>query len=150
LHDRLLSEIAGLQSQDRATSWARQSLPAKNRLATSDAKLVEDAFEHKLSEFSPSESDGSLERSSSVSSIPGSDAASQTIGASNSADWHRSNEIDKSVLAVSAPRRYRNKEHLRFVARQPCLLCARVPSRGKGMASAIPSGQRHFPRGRST
>jgi hypothetical protein len=128
LRDRLLSEIAGLQSQDRATSWACQSLPAKNRLTTSDAKLVEDAFEHKLSEFSPSESDGSLERSSSESSIPGSDAASQTIGASNSADRHRSNEIDKSVLAVSAPRRYRNKEHLRFVARQPCLLCARMPS----------------------
>ena len=26
------------------------------------------------------------------------------------------------------PRRYRNKEHLRFVARQPCLLCGRKPS----------------------
>src|SRR5215470_17248853 len=28
--------------------------------------------------------------------------------------------IDKSVLAVSAPRRYRNKEHLRYVTLQPC------------------------------
>src|SRR5262249_38704962 len=36
--------------------------------------------------------------------------------------------IDKSVLAVSAPRRYRHKEHLRFVAQQPCLLCSRKPS----------------------
>jgi hypothetical protein len=27
--------------------------------------------------------------------------------------------IDKSVLAVSAPRRYRNKEHLRYVTLQP-------------------------------
>jgi hypothetical protein len=32
------------------------------------------------------------------------------------------------VLAVSAPRRYRNKEHLRYVTLQPCLLCARKPS----------------------
>src|SRR5262249_10353706 len=36
--------------------------------------------------------------------------------------------IDKSVLAVAAPRRYRNREHLRFVARQPCLVCGRKPS----------------------
>ena len=36
--------------------------------------------------------------------------------------------IDKSVLTVAEPRRYRNKEHLRFVAQQPCLLCARKPS----------------------
>ena len=36
--------------------------------------------------------------------------------------------IDKSVLAVAAPRRYRNREHLRYVARQPCLVCGRKPS----------------------
>src|SRR5262249_60682562 len=36
--------------------------------------------------------------------------------------------IDKSVLTVAAPRRYRNRDHLRFVMRQPCLLCGRKPS----------------------
>src|SRR5262249_9514933 len=36
--------------------------------------------------------------------------------------------IDKSVLAVAAPRRYRNREHLRYVAKQPCLICGRKPS----------------------
>src|SRR5262249_12256707 len=36
--------------------------------------------------------------------------------------------IDKSVLAVAAPRRYRNREHLRYVAQQACLLCGRKPS----------------------
>ena len=36
--------------------------------------------------------------------------------------------IDKSVLALSEPKRHRNKEHLRFVAQQPCLVCARTPS----------------------
>src|SRR5262249_27789479 len=29
---------------------------------------------------------------------------------------------------VAAPRRYRNREHLRFVAQQPCLVCGRKPS----------------------
>ena len=32
------------------------------------------------------------------------------------------------MLTLSTPRRYRNKEHLRFVAQQPCLLCGRKPS----------------------
>jgi hypothetical protein len=32
------------------------------------------------------------------------------------------------VLAVAAPRRYRNREHLRFVAKQSCLICGRKPS----------------------
>ena len=36
--------------------------------------------------------------------------------------------IDKSLLEIAEPKRHRNKEHLRFVARQPCLICARTPS----------------------
>jgi len=36
--------------------------------------------------------------------------------------------IDKSVLAFPEPRRIRDKEHLKFVGRQPCLICARTPS----------------------
>jgi hypothetical protein len=36
--------------------------------------------------------------------------------------------IDKSVLAVAAPRRYRNRAHLRYVAQQACLVCGRKPS----------------------
>jgi hypothetical protein len=39
-----------------------------------------------------------------------------------------SNRIDKSLLALNVPRRYRNKDHLRFVAQRPCLLCALKPS----------------------
>ena len=33
--------------------------------------------------------------------------------------------VDKSILAFSEPRRYRNREHLKFVASQPCLICDR-------------------------
>jgi hypothetical protein len=36
--------------------------------------------------------------------------------------------IDKSILSVAAPRRYRNREHLRYVAQQACLVCGRKPS----------------------
>ncbi|HEY7972444.1 MAG TPA: hypothetical protein VID96_05920, partial [Xanthobacteraceae bacterium] len=36
--------------------------------------------------------------------------------------------IDKSVLAFPEPRRIRDKEHLKFVGQQPCLICGRSPS----------------------
>jgi hypothetical protein len=36
--------------------------------------------------------------------------------------------VDKSVLTLGEPKRIRCKEHLRFVASQPCLICGRSPS----------------------
>jgi hypothetical protein len=41
----------------------------------------------------------------------------------NAVLWH----VDKSALALSEPRRYRDRAHLEFVASQPCLLCGRQP-----------------------
>ena len=35
--------------------------------------------------------------------------------------------IDKSALTLSEPKRIRDKEHLKFVALQPCLVCGREP-----------------------
>ena len=62
--------------------------------------------------------------------IPAADLpiAAEPLGRSGSADEHEPSRIDKSVLTVGTPKRYRNKEHLRFVAQQPCLLCGRKPS----------------------
>jgi hypothetical protein len=37
-------------------------------------------------------------------------------------------KIDKSVLAISEPKRIRCKEHLRYVAQQSCIICGRSPS----------------------
>jgi hypothetical protein len=37
-------------------------------------------------------------------------------------------KIQKSELAISEPRRYRDKAHLKFVASQPCLVCGRSPA----------------------
>jgi hypothetical protein len=36
--------------------------------------------------------------------------------------------IDKSALTIGEPKRIRSKEHLRFVASQPCMICGRAPS----------------------
>jgi hypothetical protein len=37
-------------------------------------------------------------------------------------------KVDKSTLRFGEPKRIRSKEHLRFVAQQPCLICGRKPS----------------------
>src|SRR5499427_858233 len=56
LREKLLAEIGNITSADLATAWAREALTAKNSLAAPDANLVEDAFEHRLSELAPSAS----------------------------------------------------------------------------------------------
>ncbi len=40
----------------------------------------------------------------------------------------RSGVIDKSMLALPEPRRVRDREHVRHVTQQPCLICGRRPS----------------------
>jgi ERF superfamily len=123
LRDRLLGEIAGLQSQESAANWAQRALPAKNRLSAEDAKLLEEAFEKRLFEFLPSES-------AEVVNVDHSESFSD--GGHDTDNLHERSVdqagIDKSVLTVAAPRRYRNRDHLRFVMHQPCLLCGRKPS----------------------
>src|SRR5262245_8248683 len=44
LRDRLLAEIGEITSTERAASWAQEALAAKNKLAASDAKLIEDTI----------------------------------------------------------------------------------------------------------
>ena len=46
--------------------------------------------------------------------------------------------VDKSALPISAPRRVRDKDHLRFVASQPCLVCGRSPGHAHHIRYAQP------------
>ena len=48
--------------------------------------------------------------------------------AKGNGDLDQPNGIDKSALVISTPRRYRNREHLRYVAQQACLICGRKQS----------------------
>src|SRR5207245_1241445 len=55
LCEKLLMDVGNITSADVASAWAREALTAKNSLTVADAKLVEDAFERKLSELPSSE-----------------------------------------------------------------------------------------------
>jgi hypothetical protein len=121
LRDRLLDEIAALHSPESATAWAKGGLLAKNQLTAADAKLVEDAFATRLSQFLAD----ALEASSRQSHACDQQVASIEQPSPESA---AAIEIDKSVLTLGTPRRYRNRNHLQFVTQQSCLLCGRKPS----------------------
>jgi ERF superfamily len=123
LRDRLLAEIGNIGSAELAASWAREALAAKNKLAAPDAKLIEDGFEQRLSELASAGTDPLNDDAPAIA-----DADFQETARAASTDPDQPDGIDKSVLAVAAPRRYRNREHLRAVAKQPCLICGRKPS----------------------
>jgi hypothetical protein len=124
LREKLLIEVSNIPSAHLAVAWAREALTAKNSLTAADAKLVEGAFERRLSELPSSDAAGPSNDDSPVPQIAGPQvtAATETTGVS------QAKGIDKSILAVAAPRRYRNREHLRYVAQQACLICGRKQS----------------------
>jgi ERF superfamily len=123
LREKLLTEVGNIPSADFAAAWAREALTAKNSLTATDARLVEDAFERRLSELPSSDAPAPSNDDSS-----GQIAAPQVLATTESTHAGQAKGIDKSILTVAAPRRYRSREHLRYVMQQPCLVCGRKPS----------------------
>jgi hypothetical protein len=117
-------EVQNIASADLAGTWAGEALVAKNSLTAADAKLVEDAFERKLLDLPSADAPAPSNDRSSVPQI----AAQQETVTPENTDAGQAKGIDKSILTVAAPRRYRNREHLRYVMQQPCLVCGRKPS----------------------
>jgi hypothetical protein len=126
LREKLLTAVGNITSADSAVIWAQEALVAKNRLAAADAKLVEDAFEHRLSALAPSATVGAADDAAPTTRVE-CVGVHETLAKGNG-DLDQSDGIDKSVLIIAAPRRYRNREHLRYVAQQACLICGRKQS----------------------
>ncbi len=107
LKRELLREIECLGSTDDAALWAQRRLVAKNQLSSADSQQVEEAFAAKLESIHPqnaSVDDHGITEKTAIS------------------------EIDKSILAFPEPRRIRDRDHIRRVIKQACLICGRRPS----------------------
>jgi hypothetical protein len=139
--DRLIASLAKLRFSDELAMWARDALPLKHALDAPDALRVEQAFAAKLT---------SCDQESVADDLPvgqahGHEASHELtpdrppLIQSEKARTRSKRKyddvsqaplpgIDKSVLAFPEPRRVRDKEHLKFVGRQPCLICGRTPS----------------------
>jgi hypothetical protein len=93
-----------------------RNLSAKNCLIPADPQQVENAFQSKLAKLTTAtENDGPLP---SIPSSSTADPAAKSVR----------DGIDKSRLAHPVARRLRDKLHVKFVAKQPCVICGRSPS----------------------
>jgi hypothetical protein len=122
LRDRLIAEISDLASGDDAAIWAHRRLPEKYTLTTPDAARVEECFQVRLWSFEVPVTEVPPPRETTD---PGETAE---IPDPQELETHRQSKIvDKSRLALPEPRRIRDREHVRYVARQSCLVCGRKP-----------------------
>jgi len=112
LRDKLIAELKELNSADHAAEWAHCVMRSKNSLVPQDAKQIELAFQLKLSTFIT-------------------EAANAATSKPRTARRRGRDEqiaINKTVLALPVPRRVRDREHVKAVAKQPCLVCGRRPA----------------------
>jgi hypothetical protein len=122
LRDRLLGELNELASGDDAALWAHRSLPEKNRMIAVDAQRVEQAFQEKMTAVAlPAELHTSEQTERPLKPHRSKPAKSMKRRS-------QPKGIDKSTLLLAEPRRVRDREHVRYVAEQPCLICGRSPS----------------------
>jgi hypothetical protein len=119
LREHLLTDLAGAVTGADLDRWAHICLPAKNTLTGDDARLVEETFQAKLNALAMADTDR-------PEAAP-SDQAAFSPEIQEATAETKPARIDKSVLAFPELRRHRDKTHLRFVARQRCLVCARQP-----------------------
>ena len=121
LRDQLMSELKDVKSAEDAALWARRILPAKNALNSADARQIEDAFQARLA-LVPDASGEPDRLSPKVMIAPNAEQAQGSIRKPGPAS------IDKSHLPYPEPRRIRDRDHVRFVTKQPCLICGRRPA----------------------
>jgi hypothetical protein len=118
LREQLIAELEAICSAEDAAKWAHRVIGPKNSLTAADAECVEQAFRTQLASISTDAASGSWQRKADLPArrpVRGKKERGSVV-------------IDKSVLALPAPRRIRDREHVKLVAKQPCLVCGRTPA----------------------
>jgi hypothetical protein len=113
LRRQLMSELEQLSEPEALAAWAHRALPLKNQLSLADAQAVEAAFEKRLSELGDP--------------VPALLPESQRAGDPDRPPQQTERDAE-AVTVISKPVRDRDREYLKFVAAQPCLVCGRTPS----------------------
>jgi hypothetical protein len=124
LRDRLLLELEALRSSDEAGLWARHGLIAKNSLAKADADAVEALFRAKLAALKVKDEAAEIVHAppdAPLSHKSGPDADAPPEHSPQSGDSNRRRLVAKTI-------RLRDRDHRKFISRQPCLICGRTPT----------------------
>ena len=146
LRDSLIEQLAAINSADEAAVWVQRQMPAKNTLTAADAKMVEERFKARLSTISDSPCPDGPSEGPPLSGAPDALLAPTArphalaeqgrvtvggpgVGASDKASRRAKTQPRKDVVyALGKTVRLRDKDHRKFVLRQACLVCGRVPS----------------------
>jgi hypothetical protein len=162
LRDRMVAELDGLCSADEAADWVHRRLPDKNTLTMADAQQVEISFQTKLAAIEAASPDeGIAEVTSSVPSpsSPVPEVVNSPMGSPKEADQIPLGVSERPAASIGAdalaqapektarsrrrhvaPKtiRLRDKEHSKFVARHPCVVCGRIPADAHHLRFAQP------------
>jgi hypothetical protein len=113
LRNQLIVELEQPVDPEALATWAHRALPLKNQLSAADAQTVEAAFAARLSQLGET--------------APPPPLKNQTA---NRLDHKplQTDPGDQAVDVISKPVRERDRDHLKFVTSQPCLVCGRTPS----------------------
>jgi hypothetical protein len=113
LRGQLISELEQLEDPDALATWAHRAIALKNQLSTRDAHEIETAFAARLARLLDSAPVSGLEKRK----------------ANGKGRRPRQSEPSpREVTVIGKPVRERDRDHLRFLAAQPCLVCGRTPS----------------------
>jgi ERF superfamily len=135
LRDRLVAELSDLQSADEAADWVHKNLPAKNTLTSADAETVEASFRERLFTIEGRQAGAASEQNNS-----GDEPLREQSQAFDSPQTPAPAATVVRRRRRLAPKtiRLRDKEHCRFVATQPCVVCGRTPTEAHHVRFAQP------------
>jgi hypothetical protein len=114
-------------------AWAIRRIKIKNCLTAEDAVGVERAFQDRLRVLMP---DDYPETSQAES--PESFGSAGESHKSTGPNGARKSSREAAALPLLKPRRARDKDHLRFIAIQPCTVCGRQPCEAHHIRYAQP------------
>jgi hypothetical protein len=116
LRDRVISELEQLKEAEGLAVWAQRALLLKNQLSVADAQAVEAAFEARVNQ---------LDEAAPLSAPKIHEVREENghiLGGQRPAPG------PQQVTVIGKPVRERDRDHLKFVASQGCLVCGRTPS----------------------
>ena len=144
LREKLLTHITRLESANEAADWVHKNLAVKNTLIAADADLVEAGFRERLetielasaaregeSQPAPTEGPASPVETPFLAQIEDGVAVAPPVVPKDNTNAPRRRVAAKTI-------RLRDKDHCKFVASQPCIVCGRTPSEAHHIRFAQP------------
>jgi hypothetical protein len=152
VRDRLVQQIAAVESAEAAIEWAGRSLGAKNTLAIEDACTVEVAFRDRMQVLEPEASSPNpappeMPPPAAETAVPIESASpADPLAPADAHELRKQRKCQGSRISIDGvdgvalvkPRRCRDKDHLRFIAAQPCTVCGRQPCEAHHLRFAQP------------